>query len=168
MSREERTIPDFFTSGRSWITFHGAACLLVLSILALSFGSAHQYIQSNLVNPMLFQTRELLGMTPQHTEKLKIIVLDDSSFSYLGGPRLSAPQLSMLLQHLNQSKPKAILIDSLLSETLDDPDNDLETLRDSDIPVYSGAYLSQHPITYRYPLEGNQEVFSCKATSIQN
>ncbi|RZA15996.1 MAG: CHASE2 domain-containing protein, partial [Proteobacteria bacterium] len=85
--------------------------------------------------------------------RIKILALDDSTFSYLGGPRLSYEQMDALLKNIAARKPKAILIDGLLAET---PYAIPEKVGAKvDIPVYSGSFVAPEKVNYR--LETNLE-----------
>lgn len=146
MNRRLKT--SIFLSGLSWPLFHGLASFFLLIILAVQATSLGSYLDTRITAPVLFNVREMLGQTPPIHPKLKVLALDDSTFSYLGGPRLSFEQLSMLLENLGRRHPQAILIDSLLS---DQPivregqaSPDLKKL-----PVFTGSFPSQHSLRFR-------------------
>ncbi len=155
----ERAIQDFFASGRSWYTFHGAACLLTIAIVAIPFSPLEQYLKTNIIYPFLFQSRDILGQTPPLSPRLKIFALDDSSFAFLGGPRLSPEDLTKMLINISERKPKAILIDGLLSEYQEDSEKWYKSLKQENLNVYTGVYLNNKPMRYRHALDRNKEFF---------
>lgn len=111
------------------------------------------------MDPILFNVREYLGQTPKITDRLKIFALDDSTFSFLGGPRLTPEDLSRLLTNMSQSKPRAIIIDGLLSDT---PTGNLSPLQE--IPqkapqVITGSYITPHKIRFREDLNIDTDPF---------
>ncbi|MFY7929457.1 MAG: hypothetical protein ACOVS5_11360, partial [Oligoflexus sp.] len=83
---------SIFLNGKSWPLFHGFASLFILFVLAIQMSPLASYVDTRITAPILFQIRQKLGMTPPISPKLKILALDDSTFSYLGGPRLSHAQ----------------------------------------------------------------------------
>ncbi len=116
------------------------------------------YIDTRIVAPVLFNVREYLGQTPEIHPKLKVIALDDSTFSYLGGPRLNHAHMTSLLENLGKRQPQAILIDSLLS---DRPSNVLDIIPDSvrSIPVYTGSFPSQVSLRFREAIDMSQPAY---------
>jgi serine phosphatase RsbU (regulator of sigma subunit) len=142
---------SIFLNGKSWPLFHGFASLFILFVLAIQMSPLASYVDTRITAPILFQIRQKLGMTPPISPKLKILALDDSTFSYLGGPRLSHAQLVQLLQNIGKKQPKAILIDSLLS---DQPETILQTLPPGvrELPVFSGHFPSRARLRFRQAL----------------
>lgn len=149
---------SIFLDGRSWPLFHGLASLFLLGVLLFHWSPFDDYFDSRITAPMLFQARERLHRTPPLDPRIKIIALDDSSFSYLGGPRLSYPQLDLLLQNLAKKKPKAILIDSLLADVPQDAGKITEK-RDGVAPVYTGNFLSSNKLRFRAEADMNDAHF---------
>ncbi len=139
---------SIFLSGLSWPIFHGLASLFLILVLAVQASSLGSYIDTRITAPILFNVREYLGQTPPIHPTLKVLALDDSTFSYLGGRRLNFAELATLLESIGRQKPKAILIDSLLSEQ---PTAFMESLPEStsSLPVYAGSFPSKVPLRYR-------------------
>ncbi len=156
MNRPQKT--SIFINGLSWPIFHGLASVFLIIILAIQASSLGAYIDTRIIAPVLFNVREYLGQTPEIHPKLKVIALDDSTFSYLGGPRLNYAQMTSLLENLGKRQPKAILIDSLLSDL---PSNVLDSIPDSvrSIPVYTGSFPSQVSLRFRDPIDMSQPAY---------
>ena len=95
--------------------------------------------------PSFFKSREYFSKSPKLYDKLKIIAYDDLSFSYYGGPRLPSDDLFTLIKNLEKRNPKAILIDSLLSDNTDKTENPTYTSN----TTFSGAFLNAQKIPYR-------------------
>lgn len=153
---------SIFLDGRSWPLFHGLASLFLLAILIFHWSPFDEYFDSRITAPMLYQAREELEKTPPLDPRIKIIALDDSSFSYLGGPRLTYPQLDHLLQNLAKKKPKAILIDSLLADIPQDAGTIAER-RDGVAPVFTGNFLSSTKLRFRAEADMNDKHFQATA-----
>ncbi len=156
MNRPKKT--SIFLNGLSWPIFHGLASTFLLIMLAIQASSLGSYMDTRIIAPIFFNVREYLGQTPRIHPKLKVIALDDSTFSYLGGPRLTYAQLAMVLDAVGKRKPQAILIDSLLS---DQPSGVTESLPDSllSLPVYTGSFPSQFPLRFREPTDLSQKAY---------
>lgn len=155
----DRADPDFFSSGRSWYTFHGAACLMIIVIVSIPFSPLQKYIKSGLVYPFLFQAREFLGKTPPLSPKLKIFTLDSHTVSYLEGLEPKPEELIRLLINIGKKNPKAIILDGLMPRFEKNGKNDYEALKDEKLNIYSGLYLSQKPFRHRYALDSQMDYF---------
>ncbi len=148
MFPERRKPKSIFLDGRSWPLFHGIATLFLLALFALHWTKLDAMFDSRISSPILFQIRESLGETPQLNKRVKILALDDSTFSALGGPRLSMEQLDRLLKNIGDKKPKAILLDSLLADSPYSPP-ELHSADGTEIPVFSGNFMSDVKLKYR-------------------
>jgi hypothetical protein len=156
MNRPKKT--SIFLNGLSWPIFHGLASAFLLTMLAIQASSLGSYIDTRIIAPIFFNVREYLGQTPPIHPRLKVIALDDSTFSFLGGPRLTYPQLASVLDAVGKRKPQAILIDSLLS---DQPTGITGSLPDSlrTLPVFTGSFPSQFPLRFREPTDLSQKAY---------
>jgi len=152
---------SIFLNGLSWPIFHGLASFFLLIMLAVQASSLGSYIDTRIIAPIFFNVREYLGQTPPIHSKLKVIALDDSTFSYLGGPRLTFAQLASLLENVGRRQPKAILIDSLLS---DQPRQIPGSLPEStkSLPIYTGSFPSQFPLRFRQPTDLSQTAYQAQ------
>ncbi|MFW7378835.1 MAG: PP2C family protein-serine/threonine phosphatase [Oligoflexus sp.] len=148
-----------FLNGHSWYYFHAVALLWVLFSVFVENSSVGRYIETRLVHPILFHAREWLDRSPDIHERLKIFALDDSSFSYLGGPRLDTKDLTALIKNIARQNPHAIIIDGLLSDRPGDDLSPLKQLRELQTPVFTGAYLNEKAINFRHHLDLEQAVF---------
>lgn len=138
---------SIFLDGRSWPLFHGIASLFLVTLFLLHWTGLDAIFDTRISSPLLFQLREMMGYTAPLNPRVKILALDDSTFSYLGGPRLSYEQLDTLLKHIASKKPKAILIDSLLADTpYTLPQDKTDQV---DVPVFSGSFMSDVKLKYR-------------------
>lgn len=150
---------SFFLTGHSWYVFHACALLWALALIFLESSQVGRHIESRLVQPILFHSREWLDHSPALDPRLKIYALDDSSFSYLGGPRLDTTELRRLIENLASQNPHAIIIDGLLSDTPQGDITELHSLRDINTPIFTGAYISSRKIEFRPTLDLGQSVF---------
>lgn len=148
MVPERRTPKSIFLDGRSWPLFHGFATLFLVTLFAIHWIGLDAIFDARISSPLLFQARESLGKTPPLNPRIKVLALDDSTFSALGGPRLSYEQLDRLLKNIAAKKPKVILLDSLLADT---PYSLPETLTTDgiEVPVFSGNFISDVKLKYR-------------------
>jgi hypothetical protein len=156
MNRLKKT--SIFLNGLSWPIFHGLASAFLIIILAVQASSLGSYVDTRIIAPIFFNVREYLGQSPRIHPKLKVLALDDSTFSYLGGPRLTYPQLAMLLDALGKRHPQAILIDSLLSDQPTDIAGNLPNSLTS-LPIYTGSFPSQFPLRFRDPIDLSQKAY---------
>ncbi len=148
---------SIFLDGRSWPLFHGLASLFLVTLFVLHWTGLDAIFDNRISSPLLFQAREMLDRSAPLNPRIKILALDDSTFSYLGGPRLSYEQLDTLLNHLASKKPKAILIDSLLADTpLSVPQAYTGHV---DVPVYSGSFMSSVKLKYRLQSDLSSDIY---------
>ena len=152
---------SIFLTGFSWPIFHGLASFFLFSILAIQLTDLSTYIETRITAPILFQVRDKLGRTPPITPRLKIIALDDSTFSFLGGPRPSTDDLRLILEHIGARQPQAILIDSLLSDRPFDA-NEKTLVTDGAFPIYSGNFPSSTELKYRVPIDLEAPAYQTK------
>lgn len=134
----------------------------VLFLLLLTPTDVNNYIKTYISDPMLFRVRHLLQKTPPLSPHLKVLALDDGTFSFLKKPELSMEDLTLLLENLARQKPKAILLDALLSNAPDGAGltNFAERLSViNDVPIYSGAYINELELSHRNPYELDEEKY---------
>jgi hypothetical protein len=156
MNRPKNT--SIFLNGLSWPIFHGLASVFLLIALAIQASSLGSYIDTRIIAPIFFNVRDYVGQTPPIHPRLKVIALDDSTFSYLGGPRLNYTQMAMLLDNIGRRQPQAVLIDSLLSDQPTVvPDKLPESL--TRLPVFTGSFPSQFPLRFREPTDLSQKAY---------
>lgn len=160
-----KNIPDRdlqrFATNKSWYMFHAIAIAWVVGLIMLDASDAGRYLKSRVSDATLFHTRDAMGQYPKLTDKLKVIALDDASFSYLGGPRLSASQLTTLIRSIEKRKPKAIIIDALLSDRPSGSDEDISALQALSVDnIYSGAFASSAKVAYRPEVDLDKPIYS--------
>ncbi len=148
---------SIYLNGQSWPIFHGIASVFLLLVLLIQISPLASYIETRIAAPLLFQVREMLGKTPPLSSRLKVITLDDSTFSYLGGPRLPVDQLEDVLLHLAAAEPESILIDGLLSDRPDG--SEIVTGKAASLPIYSGSFPSRVQLKYRVPIDFSKSTY---------
>ena len=132
--------------GKTWIFCHIIVALSIICLISIGASSLNTYISLHIEQPFFFKVRDVFSGSPKLYEKLKIIAYDDLSFSFYGGPRLPTEDLFTLINNIKKRKPKAILIDSLLSDKSTEESVMIPT---SKAMVYSGSYLNAMKIPYR-------------------
>lgn len=158
---QEEKPHSIYLNGRSWPLFHGFASLFLLLVLLIQISPLASYVETRIAAPILFQVREKLKKTPPLSPRLKVLTLDDSTFSYLGGPRLTMEQLDKLLSHIGAQKPAAILIDGLLADRpLTDP---AAPRLSGQLPIYSGSFPSRAQLKYRVPIDFNRDAYRLRS-----
>jgi serine phosphatase RsbU (regulator of sigma subunit) len=136
---------------KSFFLFLVGGWLILLALL--NFTSARDIIAYRFATVLQYHARDWLGKTPPVSDKLKIFAIDDSTFSYLGGPTPSNETWAKVLTNIADRKPKTILIDSLFSSNAERGDERyIDQIRDLDVPIYSGAYVKFAKINERYEL----------------
>ena len=140
-----KSLSKILVTRNTWLVCHLVVSILILFAVLMSLSSINTYISLHIEQPSFFKSREYFSKSPKLYDKLKIIAYDDLSFSYYGGPRLPSDDLFTLIKNLEKRNPKAILIDSLLSDNTDKTDNTTYTSN----TTFSGAFLNAQKIPYR-------------------
>ena len=160
---------SIFLNGKSWYVFHALSLIFIVLIYGVLASPISNHIKTRISLPILFNSREIINKPQAITEKLKIFAIDDSTFSFLGGPRLSTEDLHLLLKNISDKKPKVILIDGLLSDRPADSDKQfLNMIRKEQMPVYTGAYPSSTDIPHRHLLKLNKSSYTLKHYGVLN
>ena len=140
-----KSLSKILVTRNTWLVCHLVVSILILFAVLMSLSSINTYISLHIEQPSFFKSREYFSKSPKLYDKLKIIAYDDLSFSYYGGPRLPSDDLFTLIKNLEKRNPKAILIDSLLSDNTEKTDNTTYTSN----TTFSGAFLNAQKIPYR-------------------
>lgn len=131
--------------------------LVVSAIFVPLLGSSfHEYVQTRVTLPILFNLREVAGKAPAIHPKLKIFAYDDTSFAKQGLADLSLQTWAKVLHGISDRKPRAIYIDKLFSLPPTPGPEDLgalEELSKVKAKVVSVAFARPKPIRYREPLK---------------
>jgi class 3 adenylate cyclase len=115
------------------------------------------YLEAKISAPVNFWLRDKLGYSPKQNDKLKIFVIDDMAFAYLGGALPTLDVWADLLDGMAESKPKLIVVDAIFGTR---PTESLMTLKyyfsrieELGVPITVGSFIAKEPVRYRAPLD---------------
>ncbi|RZA25588.1 MAG: adenylate/guanylate cyclase domain-containing protein [Proteobacteria bacterium] len=129
------------------------AVLLVIGLCFLSHSRVSRQFESKTILPILFSLREKLGKSPALSPDIKVLAVDDVAAAKVGRSELTLLEWAKILEVIDRSEPRAILIDALFS--LADADKSpegaeaLKRLRAVKTPIYSGAFGAKDRIAGR-------------------
>ncbi len=128
----------------------------VLLLVLIGPSIVHDEIQTYISDPVMFRLRHALKKTPPLSNRLKVFALDDGTMSYLKQPELSTEDLALLIANIAKRNPKTILLDRLFTNAPPESDaakslEKLRIVRESSVPVYSGAWINGQAISYKKP-----------------
>ncbi|NBQ53014.1 MAG: hypothetical protein EBU49_05475 [Proteobacteria bacterium] len=114
-------------------------------------GDIGEYLKTRLDLPLLYRARESADRGPDLSNKLKVLLFDDSAMAWLGAAEPSLSQWRSVIDVISARKPKAILINKVFG-TLPNGANagdadafvkSIQSIRERDhVPVIAGAYFS--------------------------
>ena len=143
------------TPNVSWKWVSAAVLIWGTALFFLCQSDLGDYLDSRIARPVDFSTRSWLGKSPARSEQLKILSLDDSTFSQLGKSTLSLEQWLSLFKTIAENKPRAIVIDGMFS-IADAEGEDLallvEGIRNVGVPIVVGGFVVNSEINFRKPL----------------
>jgi class 3 adenylate cyclase/CHASE2 domain-containing sensor protein len=150
-------------TGQSWLATPNVSWKWV-SAAVLIWGTAFfficksdlgDYLDSRIARPIDFRSRDWLGKTPERSEQLKILSIDDSTFSKLGKSTLTLDQWHSLFRTIAENKPRAIVVDGMFSMA-NSEDSDLgpliEGIKNVGVPIIVGGFVVNSEINFRKPL----------------
>lgn len=140
-------------------TIRATTALAVFSVLLLLIfqdSSIIRFIDSKTVLPLLFDARSALGKSPDLSSKIHMFAVDDATVSLVGRSDLTLLEWAHIIEIIDRSKPRAILIDALfsLTDVGDNEDNREAVRRLSAIqaPIHTGAFASREEVPGRKQL----------------
>ncbi|RYZ81375.1 MAG: CHASE2 domain-containing protein, partial [Proteobacteria bacterium] len=140
------------------------AFFLVTGLCFLSGSQASRQFESKTIMPILFSLREKLGKSPALAPELKILAVDDVAAAKIGRSELTLLEWAKILEVIDRSEPRAILIDALFSLTDAEKSSDgvqaLERLKAVKTPIFSGAFGAQDLIAGRQKISLSDSVFN--------
>jgi serine phosphatase RsbU (regulator of sigma subunit) len=146
-------------SGNSWWYAHLLALVFLAALVTVDSGRVGTYMQTRITEPALFNLRKAMGHSPAVPSNLKILALDDATFAFLGAPKPSINDLSLLIENLQKRQPKAIIIDALMSDNPGDDVQSFKRLQSAAQHTFTGAFLSPYDIKYRNPLDVDKQAY---------
>lgn len=121
-------------------------------------------IESKVISPILFKSREALKRAPELHPSIKLFAIDDVAAAKLEKGELSLTEWANALEILDRSKPKAIIIDAMFSlqniESTEEGRKALSRLKAIKTPIYTGVYASNSTIEGRVPLDLDKPAYS--------
>ncbi|RYZ52284.1 MAG: hypothetical protein EOP07_19890, partial [Proteobacteria bacterium] len=103
-------------------------------------------IESKVISPILFKSREALKRAPDLHPSIKLFAIDDVAAAKLEKGELTLTEWANALEILDRSKPKAIVIDAMFSlqnmESTEEGRKALVRLKAIKTPIYTGVYAS--------------------------
>jgi signal transduction histidine kinase/FixJ family two-component response regulator len=107
--------------------------------------------------PVEFHVREKLQVSPHVSSRLKILILDDSTYARMQKPYLSGDDWAGILSTIGQRQPRAIVTNHMFgtgefSSGDDLLSNTLKSLKKDGVAVITGAFATPATISFRNPL----------------
>ncbi|MEZ4743245.1 MAG: adenylate/guanylate cyclase domain-containing protein [Bdellovibrionota bacterium] len=137
----------------------------LIASLLLQHSSGGTYLDEKLARPIDFRARAFFKQNPIISEKLKILVLDDSAFAALDTWVLPIEQWATLLSAIDARHPQNIFIDKLWSKIVDPnqkADLAIESLKTIKTPITVAASASIRKVPFRYDLNMGWKDFQLK------
>lgn len=133
------------------------AYLLFSAWMLIIFATAHSglahFLDHQIVSPLEFRCRKLLGKSPRISPKLKIFAFDDLSIKLLGEAYFPHDLWPTLIEGINKARPRAILSASQFAfEKKSLKETDLKRILDItklDAPLFSAAIFSPKLLSHR-------------------
>ena len=131
-------------------------------IVAVQYSDTGHQINDRLASTLEFRFRETLGKSPQLSPKIRIFGFDDKTLSILKRPELYIEEWAEGIKRLASYKPKVIIIDKMFC-ILYDPNGTIhhamEEIKNVDVPVVVGSFISDKSISYRHTLNLNKNIY---------
>jgi class 3 adenylate cyclase len=139
-----------------WQAVAAVGVFWLVVFLGLSWSQGGAYLEAKIADPMHFRLRDLLGKAPAQDPRLKIFAIDDQTFGMLGTPMPGLDVWADVLDAITVQKPKIVLIDAMFSARPDDMTAKtrqlLQTVQQSQVPIVTGAFISETEIRFKDPL----------------
>ena len=132
------------------------ACLTAMFLPNSRFES---YLNEKFVTFVEFNSRELLGQSAKLSPKIKVLVKDDSTVSYIGKPFLSTTDWADLLEFIGKHKPKVIYIDKIFPFIDPNSEEVVKRIEKIGIPIYVGASIHRQKISTRHNLDMSDNIY---------
>jgi class 3 adenylate cyclase len=137
-------------------------CAVILFVSKTHIGSD---VQTKITWQINFQVREFFGKSPAVDRKIKSFGFDDSTFALLQRSALNVFEWSQLFKAIGQKQPKAIIVDGVFSVADIPPGkeaafrNNVAWLKEHNVPIYAGSFVSKQKIQFRDELDEGQGFF---------
>lgn len=138
-----------------------AALWGLLGVLIFQTRAAHN-LEKKIALPIEFALRTKMKHDPIISDRLKILLLEDNTFSSLQRADLTLEEWGDLLKNIANQRVSAIIIDKIFG-ALEDPNHqadrvfaELKTLK---TPIYSGTFTSPTTIQGRYELNTVRDLY---------
>lgn len=112
------------------------------------------FVASHVAQPIEFWFRSVANRDPKLASSLRVVVLDDSSYAFLGRPNLTEDQWAALFEKLGAERPAAIFTTHMFGSGEFSGENgplavSLKNLRDQNVPVFAGSFAYPGLIKHR-------------------
>jgi len=150
-----------------WSLIGGLWLLWVVLLQFVQESRLNASIQNYISQPVQFQIRQKLERTPAISTKLKIFGLDDQTIAFLEDDEIRIDDFALLMENIARQQPKTIILDRLFGKSPkhDNLEKYLKILQKIDVPIYSGSYFNQRPISYRQALQIDEKLYSPQSYS---
>ncbi len=131
------------------------AAILAFNAICLALGWAN-VLERSFTDKVFFSIRSALGRDPVLAKNLKIFTLDDPANAYLKYKQPNHALWADIILAINKQRPRAILVDKLFD--MPNSEEDLQAFKEkisSDVPLYTGAFITRQEIAERPPLAEN-------------
>ena len=128
-----------------------------------------QDLETKVSRPFDFRARDRFGQSPTLDPRLKVLAIDDTTVSWLGGPSPTMADWAKLLLAMGKKKPKVIFIDALFTIANIPAGQEEETrklireLEQAEVPVVVGAFIAPRVVRYRKKLELDRKDYELKS-----
>ena len=146
----------WFHSARVSWRFAAVACVFWVGLITVLARSAvGEYLESRLASPVNFQLRQLLHKSPEISRHLRIYAVDDATVFKIKSAALSGREWAAVFSVIAKSEAAAIVIDGMFSQTdefVEEFEQGLAALRQRNIEVTVGAFVTPDKVLFRDPL----------------
>jgi len=156
------------TPNATWKWTFAAVVVWAGAIASLSFSPVSDYLDTRVSRAFNFYLREALGQSPALNPRLKIFSIDDKTLTNgLESWVMNGDEWSAVLAAMAERKPKGIFIDAIFAKvpgvTASSPA--VEKLQQLSVPVYTGAFVVENPISQRPLLQKDRPWYRPSAYS---
>ncbi len=125
----------------------------ILIVFATEHSGLARFVDHQIVSPLEFRCRKLLGKSPKISPKLKIFAFDDLSIKLLGDAYFPHELWPALIAGINKARPRAILSASQFAfekKSLKEAElNRILDIHHLNAPVFSAAIFSPKLLSHR-------------------
>ncbi len=142
----------------------GAIALVVASLcIAIRFSPLHPFIEEKIIMPTNFQVRSKLGMGPGLDPRIKIFIMDDESYWYLGKHDFTYSEWAQAFKLFDIGKASVVIVDKVFDAIVPDAPEATEFIASlkkfKNTKIIAATWFDPHFSEFRSPLDLSRPEF---------